>query len=179
MAYYCSALLCKQIFEPVARPGPAQLHGTWWWLGGWQCFESSRRASSVSLEKVGQEFNAPLPSAGRSQVGTRKNEAFVPQSCFSFHLALLHCCLWMTIFLALVPTDGALCVPSLSPHLPLSSTASAIASGMQPLEQDRRKNLLEGRVLVLVYFLHQLNLPGYIRDASCTITFLLPWVSLG
>lgn len=60
-----------------------------------------------------------------------------------------------------------------------SSTASAIASGIQLLEQDRRKNLLEGKVLVLLCFLHQMNRPGYIRDASCTITFLLPQGSLG
>jgi len=84
----------------------------------------------------------------------------------------------MTIFLAFVPSDRALCLRSLSPHLPLSSTASAIASGMQSLEQDRRRNLPEGRALVLPCFLHQMYLPGYIRDASHTIPFLLPQGSL-
>lgn len=51
----------------------------------------------------------------------------------------------------------------LSPLIYLSSTGSAIASGMRPLVQDRRKNLLEGRVLVILCFLHQINQRGIVR----------------
>lgn len=79
----------------------------------------------------------------------------------------------MTVFLALVPSDGALFPPPLSPNFARSSTASALASGMKPLEWTRRRNLLVGRVLVLCCFLHQKNLLGYIQDTSCTISVTL------
>lgn len=62
----------------------------------------------------------------------------------------------------------------LYPHLPLSSTAS----GMQAFEQGRRASLLEGRVLALCFF-HQMSLTGYSRDASRSITLMIPQGPLG